>query len=174
MNNLLLSLMLAVGETGEAAQGAAQPDVWHTVIEYIVYGVIIIVSIFLLVLLRKRTRLPRHGELKKKLAALLADVKAIAPGEKRMEFLKAVSRAMYKADNLSYTAAMLAEKERYADLGRISSLVGEARAELSEYKFGKKEPEEAEGIGAAVHKLEDALSVLDGVIERDSEMKRKG
>ena len=169
MNNLL-ALLLAAAE-----EGAGQPasnDVGQLVVQYIVYGVIIVVSIFLLILLRKRTRLPRHTELKKKVQGLLSDIRAIDPAEKRMNFLKNVSGAMYKADNLSYTAAMLAEKERYADLGRLSSKLGEVRAELSPYKFGKKEACDSDGIDAAAKKVEEALAILDGIIERDGELRR--
>ena len=106
MNNLLALLLAA---TEEGAGQPASNDVSQLVVQYIVYGVIIVVSIFLLILLRKRTRLPRHTELKKKVQGLLSDIRAIDPAEKRMNFLKNVSGAMYKADNLSYTAAMLAD-----------------------------------------------------------------
>ena len=80
---------------------------------------------------------------------------------------------MYKADNLAYSVSMLAEKERYADLGNISSLLNEARTELSPYKFGKKEAEEAEGIAAAAEKVQKAIDVADVIIQRDDELKGK-
>ena len=168
MINLLAAFL------SEAAQDTPEtPAVADIVVEYVVYAVIIVVSIFLLILLNKHSRLPRHGELKKKLTALLGEINSISAGEKRVDFFKSISRAMYKADNLSYTAAMMAEKERYADLGKISTYIDEARAELSPYKYGKKEPEDDEGIKAAAAKTEQAIAVLDGVIARDNKMKRK-
>lgn len=170
MSNLHYILLSAEGVADTSAQN---PNVWNTVIQYCIYGAIIVVSIFLLILLNKHSRLPRHGELKKKLTALLNEINSISAGEKRVDFFKSISRAMYKADNLSYTAAMMAEKERYADLGKISTYIDEARTELSPYKYGKKEPEDDEGIRAAAAKTEQAIAVLDGVIARDNKMKRK-
>ena len=168
MINLLAAFL------SEAAQDTPEtPAVADIVVEYVVYAVIIVVSIFLFILLNKHSSLPRHGELKKKLTALLNEINSISAGEKRVDFFKSISRAMYKADNLSYTAAMMAEKERYADLGKISTYIDEARAELSPYKYGKKEPEDDEGIKAAAAKTEQAIAVLDGVIARDNKMKRK-
>lgn len=168
MNNLL-SLLLAAGDVAEETT-----EVWELVTEYVVYAVIIVISIVLLIVIRKRTRLPRHTELKKKLSALLNETESLAASdEKRMDFIKRVTRVMYKADNLSYVASLLSEKERYADLGRISSLIGEARSALAPYKLGKKEVVEPDGFTLAIQKLTAAMSVLDGVIERDSELKRR-
>lgn len=147
--------------------------IWNLVIQYGIYAVIIVVSIVALILLRKYTRLPRHSEFRKKLAALGDEIKAIDPAEKRMDFLKSVTRAIYNADNLAYVAAMLAEKERYADLSRISTLIEEARGELSPYKYGKKEAEEDDGIKAAEEKIQSAIDVLDKVIERDGSINAK-
>lgn len=160
MNNMALIL---------AADGT---NTWNIVMQYLVYGIIIVVSIALLILLRKRTRLPRHGELKKKLTVLLDEITALKAGGKRMDFIKGVSRTMYKADNMAYTATMLSEKERYSDLGRIANLLESARSELFPYKYGKKEPDDDSGLNAAADKIRQALNILDGVILRDGEMKR--
>lgn len=170
MNNLLAMLLAAEDGTENTAQ---TPEVWQLITQYAVYAIIIVVSILMLILLRKYTRLPRHSELKKKLQALLSDINEIGSESKRMDFIKNVSRAMYKADNLAYSVSMLAEKERYADLGNISSLLNEARTELSPYKFGKKEAEEAEGIAAAAEKVQKAIDVADVIIQRDDELKGK-
>lgn len=173
MNNLL-AILLAAADGGETAETVAKtPETWQLITQYVVYAVIIVVSILILMLLRKHTRLPRHGELKKKMQALLSDIRSIDVKSKRMDFIKSVSRTMYKADSLSYSAGMLAEKERYSDLGTISTLLSEARAELSPYKFGSKEAEEAEGLAAAAEKTEKALEVLEGIIQRDGELKGK-
>ena len=167
MNNLL-SVLLAAGEANDG-----NTEIWDLVIQYAVFAAIIVISIILLVVLHKQSRLPRHGELKKKLSSLLDEINEISSAEKkRMDFIKKVSRVIYTADNLAYVATMLAEKERYADLGRLSSKLGEVRAELSPYKFGKKEADDSDGIDAAAKKVEEALAILDGIIERDGELRR--
>lgn len=146
---------------------------WKIIIEYIIYAVIIAVSIILLIALRKRTRLPKHGELKKRLVMLHADITALKSPEQRLKFFKNVSRTVYKADNLAFTAAMLAEKERYSDLNKIASLTEEARGELWPYKYSKKEPEQHDGIDAAADKITQAIAAIDKVIERDKKLNRK-
>lgn len=150
----------------------AAGDWSNTLLQYIIYGAIIIVSIVLLILLHKHSRLPRHSELKKKLATLSDDINGINPSDKRMDFIKSVTRAMYKADNLAFIAAMLAEKERYADLNKISALIGEARAELSPYKFGKKEADDDDGLKVAAAKIAQATAILDSVIVRDAKINK--
>ena len=173
MNNLF-SLLLAAGEaSGEGAQAADTPDLLATLTQYAVYAVIIVVSIMLLVILRRRTRLPRHGEFKKKLVQLSADIGALSGKFTRMKFIRSVSQVMYKADNLAYAANMLAAKEKYADFGDIASLINAARAELAPYKAGRKEAAEAKGLSAAAEKVESAIAVLDGVLARDEKINRK-
>ena len=170
MINLLAAFL------SEAAQDAPEtPAVADIVVEYVVYAVIIVVSIFLLIFLRKRTRLPRHGELKKKLEGLHSDINAMISSqvEKRMNFIKLATRALYKADNLRYTATVMAEKERYADLGRIATLLGEARTEIAPYKYGKKEASEGDGMALAAEKVSEAIEVICGVIERDGDLQRR-
>lgn len=174
MSNLLLAAQIVAEQSAQTGQAAA-PDAWDLALQYIVYGIVIVLSIIILIFIRKRTRLPRHGEVKKKLDALLEEVEALsAPAENRMSFIKRASRALYQADNLVYICAMLSEKERYSDLGTISSLLGEARAELVPYKYGKKEAEERDGIEAAAEKVRRASAVMDGILERDREIKRAG
>ncbi len=168
MNNLL-SVLLAAGEANDG-----NTEIWDLVIQYAVFAAIIVISIILLVVLHKQSRLPRHGELKKKLSSLLDEINEISSAEKkRMDFIKKVSRVIYTADNLAYVATMLAEKERYADLGKIAALISEARAELAPYKLGKKEAAEPDGINLAAEKVSEAIAVLDDVIERDNALKRK-
>ena len=107
----------------DGARSAQASDGWELAIQYIAYGIVIVVSVLILLFIRKRTRLPRHTELKKKLEGLLAEVQELSsPAENRMQFVKRAARALYTADNLAYTAAMLAEKE----VGRHELLHGEA------------------------------------------------
>ena len=154
-----------------AADGTS-PDMWNTIIQYCTYAVIIVVCVFVLILMSKRNRLPKHGELKKKLEGLNADIAALKTPLKRVKFYKSVSHVIYKADRLAYVAAMLAEKEKYADLSRIADLISEARNELAPYKFGKLEPEQSEGFDGAAQKVSEAIAVRETVIKRDGEIKK--
>lgn len=156
----------------DGARSAQASEGWELAIQYIAYGIVIVVSVLILLFIRKRTRLPRHTELKKKLEGLLAEVQELSsPAENRMQFVKRAARALYTADNLAYTAAMLAEKERYSDLGKISSLLEGAREDIAPYKYGKREQEEGEGIAAAEEKVRSAIDVCDVILNRDSAIK---
>ena len=70
MSNLLLAAQIVAEQSAQTGQAAA-PDAWDLALQYIVYGIVIVLSIIILIFIRKRTRLPRHGEVKKKLDALL-------------------------------------------------------------------------------------------------------
>lgn len=154
----------------EVAAADGGTNIWNTILQYCIYSAIIVVSIILLIVLRRYSRLPRHGELKKKLVSLSDEIASISAGENRMDFFKSISKAMYKADKLSYTAALMAEKERYSDLSKISACLSQARGELSPYKFGRKEPEEKEGLAEAAGDIARAISLIDGIIERDKKL----
>lgn len=169
MNNFLLAAIAS----SQAGSVQINSQTLNIIIQYCVYGAIIIVSIILLALLHKYTRLPKHSEFKKKLSALQTDMADIDTNAKRMDFIKSVTRAIYKADSLAYTATMLSEKERYSDFGKISSLIQGARAELSPYKYGKREQSDDEGIKTAEKIIASAVEILNGVIERDGELRRK-
>ena len=87
----------------EAVQPETQPDVTRLVLEYLLYAAIIVVGILLLIVLRRKTRLPRHGELRKQLAELsaqLEELRAAAEGAgmPRMKFLKGMSKLVYRTD----------------------------------------------------------------------------
>lgn len=146
---------------------------WELIIRYCIYAVVIAASIVALILLRRHTKLPGHGELAQALSDLLTQVEEAAQEPERAQFLKDAARATYRADRLAYTAALLAEKERYADLGKVSGLVEQARAALSPYKFGKKEAAERDGAELAAQKLREAICAMDGILERDADMKRE-
>ena len=164
-------LTLLSTEAAETVQDV--PSAWELAMQYIIFGVIIVVSIFILILIRKRTRLPRHADLKKRLDSLLEEVRALsAPFENRMQFVKRVSHVLYTVDNLSYISAVMGEKERYSDLSAISSLLGEAHSALAPYKFGKKEAEEGEGLAAAEEKVARAIAVADTILSRDKKIKK--
>lgn len=171
MFNLLAALL---SQEQPSEQPEVSPDVAALVVQYVVYAVIIAVSILLLILIRKKTRLPRHAEVMRRLNALLEDIKSLATksGEGRTEFLKSVASTLYRADNLAYACTLLASKERYADIGRVASMVEDARAQIAQYRNGKREADEPEGLDAAAHTIEEAIVVMNRVIERDAEIKK--
>lgn len=152
----------------EAAQGSA--NIWNTVLQYIVYGIVIIACVIALIVLSRYSRLPRHGELRKKVTALKEEIEGISTGENRVDFFKSVAKAMYRADKLAYLSSLMAEKERYADLNKISSALTRARGELSHYKYGRKAPDEKEGMEEAVKHIDQAISLIDGMLERDKKI----
>ena len=107
---------LLAAESGAAAGLSG----WDLALQYIIYGAVIVLSIVILILIRKRTRLPRHAEIK----------------------------------------------------ARLDKLLEQARAELAPYKYGKKESDDPDGISAAVGKIEQAVKVMQGVLDRDRDMKK--
>lgn len=167
----MFDMLLAAEETANTAPALSG---WDLAMQYIIYGVIIVLSIVILILIRRRTRLPRHDEIKSRLDKLHEEVVALkGPSENRMDFVKRAARVLYLADDLAYTTALLSSKERYSDFGTISSLLGDARSELVPYKYGKKECADCEGLDAAEQKVAKAVSVMDGILERDSDIKRR-
>ena len=113
--------------------------VTQIIIEYVVYAAIIVVGILILLLIRRKMRLPRHADLRKMLTdftALLAAFSKTAVSLPRLKYLKNISNLLYRLDKLIYTADRMAEKERDGELESISLLLGQARAEIAAYKFG--------------------------------------
>ncbi len=165
-------LLLAAAE--DAAETPAALSGWDLALQYIVYGAIIVLCVFILALIRRRTRLPRHADVKARLDELLEKAETLsAPAENRIEFIKRVTRVLYMTDELAYVTALLSSKERYSDLGTVSALLEQARTELAPYKYGKKESGENDGIAAAAEKIAQAVTVMEGVLERDAAMSKK-
>ena len=157
----------------DGARSAQASDGWELAIQYIAYGIVIVVSVLILLFIRKRTRLPRHAEIKARLDKLLEQAQSLSgPAENRMDFIKRVSRTLYLTDDLAYVTALVSSKERYSDIGNISTLLEQARAELAPYKYGKRESDDPDGISAAVGTIEQAVKVMQGVLDRDRDMKK--
>ena len=85
-------------------------ELWSTAIEYCIYAAIIALSIFALILLRKRSRLPGHDEYRKQLKRLAEGISRLNDGEGKGKFFKRAAYAAYRADALAFTAAAIAEK----------------------------------------------------------------
>ena len=159
----------------EAVQPETQPDVTRLVLEYLFYAAIIVVGILLLIVLRRKTRLPRHGELRKQLAELsaqLEELRAAAEGAgmPRMKFLKGMSKLVYRTDKLIYVTDCMADKERDGEIANISALLSQARTELAAYKFGTRTVQDAGGMRLAAGKLAEAEELLERVLARDIQL----
>ena len=78
--------ILLAAESGAAAGLSG----WDLALHYIIYGAVIVLSIVILILIRKRTRLPRHAEIKARLDKLLEQAQSLSgPAESRMDFISA-------------------------------------------------------------------------------------
>ena len=101
---------LLAAESGAAAGLSG----WDLALQYIIYGAVIVLSIVILILIRKRTRLPRHAEIKARLDKLLEQAQSLSgPAENRMDFIKRVSRTLYLTDDLEIVfVELLHEREK--------------------------------------------------------------
>lgn len=160
----------------ETTEPAAQADPTRLILEYVVYAAIIVVGIFILLLLRSKTRLPRHNELRKKLADLCSELaslrKTVEDGTlPRLKLTKAISGLIYRTDKLIYLTDRMAEKERDGEIASISTLLGQARNELTACRAGARAEQETDGAQAAQQRADEALALMDRVIARDARLK---
>lgn len=151
-------------------------DPVRLIIEYVIYAAIIVVGILILLLLRRKTRLPRHGELRGKLAAFSEDLESFRKETEsgsftRLKFMKAMSKLVYRADRFIYVTDRMADKERDGEIGSVSVLLGQARTELAAYKFGTRGMQDSGGIGAAQAKVAESVSLFDRILARDAQLK---
>lgn len=137
-------------------------------LRYAVYAAIIVIGILILALLKRLTRLPKHGELKNKIAALAAELDS--PRQNAYDRMKATAKQIYQLDKLIYASYSLAQKERDGDLDNLSVMLESARNELAAYKSVRCE---GDRLSAARAKIGDGIALLDKVIEREEHLKKK-
>ena len=165
----------------QAAEGIAEtggPDTMRLVIEYIAYAVVIIVGIVILLAFRRASRPPKHTELKKQLESFAEDLTSVHDQAQRgvlprLRFIKLVSKLTYRADKLAFTVDGMAEKERDGDLAALATLLEQAHAELSVYRYGTHDAGDFAPMEAARHKLTEAIGLLTRIIERDKKLSAK-
>ena len=155
---------------------AAEMTPVRLITEYLIYAAVIVVGILILLLLRRKTRLPRHTELRRQLADYARALEDFCPTAEngsltRMKFFKAVSKLVYRADKFIYVTDRMADKERDGEIGSVSVLLGQARTELSSYKFGTRGTEDADGIRAALSKVQESVALFDRILARDAQLK---
>lgn len=144
----------------------------NLILQYIVYGAIIVAGIVALVLIGRANRLPKHGELKNRLKAFSVQLDG-APAQEHPSYkqLKAISKLIYRLDKLVLITFSLAQKERDGDLDNLSVKLERARGELAAYRAGRC----ADGnrLEAARAGVGEAIVLLDKIIARDEKIGKK-
>ena len=150
------------------AESIADPT--RLTISYVTYAAIIIVGIVVLLLLRSKTRLPRHAELHADLEKLSRDAQAFvqdAPSFDRVRFFKEITRLNVRTGKLVYVTDRMADRERDGELSGASVLLEQAQAALSACKFGSDM-----GSAKAAHEnIAKATALIAGVLERDKQLR---
>ena len=163
----------------EAAQTEATTqqgvDAAALALEYGIYAAIIVVGLVVLWFLHRKSKLPPHTELQRRLNVLSSDIDGLigACGSADLgayAFFKKISKLLYQTDSLVYISTLLSEKERDGDIGNIAILLENARDDISPYKFHAKTQDDPGGLYEAQEKVNNAFSIIQKIIGRDSEM----
>ena len=146
------------------------------ILQYAVYLAIIIVGLLVLWLIKQKTKLPTHIELRKRLEILDKNLKDFVRSEKKSgqrpyDFFKRTARCIYTADKLIYIVTLMAEKERDGNLDTIAKMLENVRNSLSPYKFKLKSKEDISGLISACDQMSQALAALDLILQRDKDMR---
>lgn len=144
-------------------------------LQYGIYGAIILFGILVLGIMKKSTKLPTHKELKKRMEDLLELLKEFsarehASAESETPVFQVLTKALYKADKLIYTVTLMSEKERDMKLGDVAASLEKVRNNLMPYRFRVKAEEDLSDVHAAVKEMEKGISLVDKILERDKEM----
>ena len=83
--------------------------------EYLIYAAIIVVGIFILLLIKRKTRLPNHNELNNRLRAYLNTLEQFLKNEREhpsngYDFFRKITKFIYTTDRLAYTTNLLAAR----------------------------------------------------------------
>lgn len=166
-----MNLFALLAETAQT-EVAAEADPLRLILEYLLYAAIIVVGIFVLIILRRKTRLPRHKDLREQIGALSDSLDSLGKTDLAgLKSFKVISKLIYRTDKLIYVTDRMADKERDGQIGNISSLLGQARNELASYKVGSRLSEDSEGIRIAHEKTAEAVAILDRILARDAQLK---
>ena len=139
------------------------------VIEYAVYGGIIVLGLLVLGLMKRKNKLPNHSELRNRLFAVQSQIRSFYKEE------SAEPSGGYDFYKLIYDTSMISEKERDVQIGNISAILEQARNEISVYKFNQKPKEDLSSILNAAEIVDKAIAEADEILIRDKEYKeRKG
>lgn len=154
------------------ADAAAEDGTLRLVLEYLLYAAVIVVGILILLLLRRKTRLPRHSELRAQLNTLAAELSALRKADlPRLKWLKALSRLLYRTDKLIYVTDRMADKERDGEIANVSVLLEQMRAELAVYRSGARTSDDDAGFTSAQKKIAEAEELIQRVLARDAQLR---
>ena len=150
---------------------------WDLLIEYAIYFAVIIICVLILLFIKRKNKLPGHTELKSRMENICLQLNELSQKteqtSREFDFFKKVSRVLYALDRLIYEATLISEKERDVQIGDISALLSRARDEVSPYKYGKKEKEDASGFENAANTVQSAIAIADSILLRDKALRSR-
>lgn len=146
-------------------------------LQYAIYAAIIVISLLLLGLINRLTKLPSHSELRKRMADMRDELAAFlgdgtADGKSAYDFFRLIERCANKSNKLAYIVTLIAQKERDGNLDEIAVLMADIYTHVSPYRFKTKE-KDIEVLETALEKTEKAIASLDLILERDKDLHAK-
>ena len=144
-------------------------------LQYVFYGGLIVLGLLILWLIKHKNRLPGHADVRKKLDLLHQNIQGFIDEKNNSGYFsfKEVTKLLYRVNKLLYQVSELAEKERDGDLGSVAISLERVSSALSPYKFRKKDNDEISGLINAEIILENAVALMDRIIERDKALKAR-
>lgn len=169
---LLFSLICSADVPEQPARSVSS-----LLLEYMIYAAIIVVGIIVLILIKRKTKLPSHAELERRLSALSDSLEVLISlaeaKDSSYDFIRSANKLVYTCDKLAYLATLVSEKERDNEIGSAALQLEQCGKEISRYRFGLEENEDSEGLYDARTNLSAALDTIRHIIKRDNELKDK-
>lgn len=142
------------------------------VIQYCIYGAIIVIGILVLGLIRRKNRLPSHAELKAKISSFGQQLRTLFSLEgdaslNAFDFYKRINKLLYLLDKIILNANLISEKERDMEIASIATALENARKALAPYKIEKRVKDDPNGMQSAILCIDEAVVILEQVLVRD-------
>ena len=177
--DFLYSVLTDTSDTGTGIAGFN----WNILIEYAVYIFIIVIGLLVLALIKRKSRLPSHTELRdlmgklgEKLRTLIAYCESSskpAEGQNGGSKVEKLTKLLYDSDKLYYQLSLSAEKEKDVDLQTDAQYIGEARKLLQSYKIIKPDKEDLKKLNQALESINLSMRCMDNILERDVDLKKQ-
>ena len=127
--------------------------------------------------LKKKTRLPTHNALQRRLNVLAESLDRIIASldkeEGGYDFLREINKLIYTADKLIYAVTLVSERERDTGISSIAQQLETCKNKLAPYKYRTKVKDDADGLKDARADLNAAILAMDSILGRDNELKEK-
>lgn len=148
------------------------------IIQYCVYGGIIVVGIVILLLMHRKNKLPNQTELKSMVVNWQNRMREFAENERKgaysnFEFFRRLSKLLYRLEKLSYLTSRMAQKARDMELSSVAQSLESADRALLPYKAAKDKGGVQEAVATALGETEKAVRTLDAVMQRESAYKAR-